>query len=96
MKIASIQALPPFPVKAAFRRHIGLIADDGLDPHGSGLLVELQGPKKVAVVGDGQSRVLGGNLLDPLEEIGKLRRPVQERKLGVLVEVGKPKAAHGV
>ena len=48
------------------------------------------------MVGHGQGGVLGGRLLDPLEEVGKLRRPVQEGELGVLVEVGEAElAAHG-
>lgn len=96
MEVPPVQALPPFAVKAAFRGHVSLVADDGLDPHGGGLLVELHRPEEVAMVGHGQGRVLGGNRFHPLKKVRKLCRPVQEGELGVLVQVGEFKAAHRV
>ena len=66
--------------------HVGLGADDRLDPLLAALLVELQRPVHVAVVGDAERRLpVGDRLGDQLVEPG---RPVEHRELGVDVEVG--------
>src|SRR5690606_37229531 len=78
-------------------RHVGLEAEDGLDALGDALLVELHGPVHVAVVSDGDGRVVGGDLLDPLHQLADARCPVQEAVGGVLVEMGEAlhRAGHG-
>ena len=61
-------------------------AEDGLDPLGLRLLVELNGPEHVAVVGHPDR---GLTVLDGLRHhLVEARRPVQHRELGVDVEVG--------
>ena len=66
--------------------HVGLGADDRLDALLAALLVELQRPVHVAVVGDPERRLpVGDRLGHQLVEPGG---PVQHRELGVDVEVG--------
>ncbi len=67
---------------------VRLEADDRLDPFGDARLVELDRPVHVAVVRHRDGRVVGGDLLDPANELGDAGGPVQEAVSGVLVEVG--------
>ncbi len=65
--------------------HVGLEADDGLDPYLAALLVELDDAREDAVVGDGQ----GGHahLRRAGYQVVHLAGPVQCRKMGVDVQV---------
>ena len=81
----------PAPAQRAFQaalaRHVGLDADDGLDPGLVGRLVEVEDAVHVAVVGDGDGRLaVFGRPFDHLVHPG---RPVQHGELGVEVQVGK-------
>ena len=87
-------------VEARARRHVGLDADDGLHARGPAGLEEAERAEHGAVVGDGhrrhpvtaglgedrRRRRVGGRRLDP-------RRAVQQRVLGVDVEVDEAGAA---
>ena len=75
----------------AARRHVGFQPDDGLDPVGDGGVVEFDHPKHRAVVGDGDRGHV--HLLDALRQLLDIREAVEERVVGVDVEVGE---AHGL
>jgi hypothetical protein len=77
-------------VEARLCRHVGLVANDGLDPQLAGIFVKLYRPKHVAVVGHGQHGLLRRDLLDPLQKVFEPGCPVQQAELGMLVQVGKP------
>ena len=71
--------------------HVRLGADDRLDAVALALLVEVEDPVHVAVVGDAERRLaVGDRLGDQLVEPG---RAVEHRELGVDVEVGE-RVAH--
>ena len=93
VKVAAVEALAHRAVEAALGGHVGLVADDGLDPRGRGLLVELHRPEEVPVVRGRERRIVGRGLLDPLDQLVQLGRAVEQRELGVLVQVGE---LHGV
>ena len=66
--------------------HVGLGADDRLDPLPPALLVELERPVHVAVIGDAESRLTVGDR--PCHQLVEPGRSVEHRELGVDVEVG--------
>ncbi len=66
--------------------HVGLRADDRLDPVLLALPVEVEDPVHVAVIGDPDRRLpVGNHLGDQLVEAG---RAVEHRELGVYVKMG--------
>ena len=84
---------PLFVVHAA-SRHIGLNADDRLDPALVGLLNELDAPVERAVVGDGDR--VHPEALRLIEERGDLPHTIEQAVLAMDVEMGEVnRAAHG-
>ncbi len=78
---------------AGARGHVELAAQQGLDPRGFGLLVEIQNPEKRAVVGDGHRRHakslgLGQQVFDP-------DGAVQQAVGGVDMEMDEFRMRHG-
>ena len=67
------------------RGEVGLAADDGFDPRLLRLLIKLDRPEDVAVIGHRHRRHLAA--LDLLHQIRDAHRPVEEGILGVQVEV---------
>ena len=91
---ASIVDLPPADrsFEPRLRCHVGLSADDRVDPSRPAGLIEVKDAVHVAVVGDPERwlSVLGGRrhkVLNP-------SCPVQHRVLGVVVQVHKRRAVH--
>ena len=81
------------PLAAVVVGHVGLGADDRLDPLLVALLVELERAVHVAVIGHADRRLpVGDGLGDQLVEA---RRAVEHRELGVDVEVGE-RIGHGL
>ena len=74
------------PLAAVVVGHVRLGADDRLDALAPALLVELQRPVHVAVVGDPERRLAVGRRLG--HQLVQAGRPVEHRELGVDVEVG--------
>ena len=83
---------PRRPLETAVVGHVGLGADDRVDALGLGLLVEVEHPVHVAVIGDAQARLaVGSGGGDDLADAG---RAVEHRELGVLVEVNERGISH--
>ena len=78
-------ALPPLLLEATPTRDIDLAADDRLDAVGPRLLVELDGSEEIAVIRLGHGRHVHG--LGALEERVVLDRPVEQRVLGMKMQV---------
>ena len=72
-------------VRLAVVGDVDLAADDGLDAGVAGRLPELDGARHRAVVGEADRRHL--ELGGPRDEVGNPARPVEDRVLGVDVEV---------
>jgi len=65
--------------------HIKLAAHNGFDTGLIGFVHKLEGPKHIAVVGNGAGQLtVGGRLFEHIADVG---RSVKERKLCVAVEV---------
>ena len=84
-QVVRITVGPPLALEPGAGRHVELAADDRLDPGLQALLVEVDGAVHHAVIGDADRRhpEVGGlahKAADPA-------RPVEERELGVVVEV---------
>jgi hypothetical protein len=73
--------------------HVDLAADDRLDPLLRGVLVELHGTRQRPVVGEPDRRHL--ELGGPLRERGDTARPVEDRVLGVDVQMDERCLGHG-
>jgi hypothetical protein len=80
----------PSPPRRAFEPglvgHVGLGAQDGLDPLLPALLVEVEDAVHVAVVGDAEGRLAVGH--GGAHDLADTGSPVEHRVLGVDVEVG--------
>ena len=72
--------------------HVDFAADDGLDALGGGLVKEIGGGEKIAVVGDGDSgHFAAGGLVDQLRNIAG---SVQKTEVGVQMEMNEAGRAH--
>ena len=80
------------PVGMQAGRHVHLAADDRLDPGFSGLLVELDRAEDVAVVGHRHRR--HPEFRRFLHEFPDAHRAIQQRVLGVEVEVNEGIGGH--
>src|SRR5208283_77535 len=83
-------ALPDRPLVARLRRHVRLGADDGCYAVLAALLVEVEDPVHVAVIGDGQSGLFvrhccGYDIADP-------RGAVEHRVFGMGVQMDERRA----
>ena len=82
-----VDAAPPGrPLAAVVVGHVGLGADDRLDPLLAALLVELEGAVHVAVIGHPDRRLAVGDGLG--HQLVQPGGAVEHRELGVDVEVG--------
>ena len=81
-----VDATPPHrPLVPGLGGHVGLGADDRLDPPGPALLVEVENAVHVAVIGDADRRLpVGGGRGD---DVGDPGRAVEHGELGVQVQV---------
>ncbi len=75
--------------RAVARHHVGLVAQNRLDPRRLRVVIEVHRAVHVAVVGHGARSVLtlGRDLFHPFEQVLEFGRAVQQRVLGVLVQV---------
>ena len=90
--VASAAAAAGLLLQPAARRHIHLAADDRLDALGAGGLVEINRAVKHAVVRDGQRGE--AQLVRPVNEPVQPASAVQQRVLGVQMEVNKISVRH--
>ena len=73
--------------QAGAGRHVHFAADDGLDALGAGRLVKLNHPVHRPVVGDGEGREF--QRVRPVHQLVQTARPVEERVLGVQMQMDK-------
>ena len=92
--IVVVMGQQAFALSTAAGCEIGFTSDDGLYPVGSGLFIEVNGAKKVAVVRDGERGLL--KVPDLLEKRLQLIRAVQQAVLGVKVQVNELRRQRGI
>ena len=85
MEIAAVETSAHRAVEARIGGHISFVTDHRFDPGGAGLLVEIDGAEEIAVVGHGQSRLVGADFFDPAQQVAQPGRSVEQAVLGVLV-----------
>ncbi len=76
----------------ALLRNVNLAADHRMDALGLGSVVELHGAEEIAMIGHGD----GGHFLlrDGVHELGDLARAVEQRVIGVTVQMYEGRIGH--
>ena len=87
MKVGVLPARGGFLFKTVSRSHVDLASHDGFHPCFRRGLVELNGPVEVAVIGQGQRRLI--QFLGPGNEFRNTTRPVQKGVFGMAVQMDK-------
>jgi hypothetical protein len=93
-EMVALEALPGHRHGLVVIDEVDLAADDRLDPGLAGALVQLDRPVHHTVVGEPECRLTEGRRT--LDQPRDLRRPVEQRVLGVNVKVGAVGLGHPV
>ena len=81
-------------MESAAWRHVGFVTDNRLDSGPFGLLVELQGAKQIAVIGERQR--VHAQRLGPVDQSFEPAGAVQQAEMAVAVKMDKRRCIHGV